>query len=496
MTLTFDFKFCNLLKKSYNAHLLNKLDEESRTTVQNICRKLVDMGINIGNIPLLQVMYNTTLSPLPTFDNISGPCSITLFQSETHNKTIYVIGEAHCSRDTPSPQQCPSPSTSVAELFDTIARTSKTFLDIYIEFPPSAKYGKALELGLGLPTGYIGEIYDKESKCFLDNALRLSAACKTSRWHFSDVRLNDEGFHNHGTIVGKLYSDIVSYALKDAIDFCSQNPEISSKLSWSILSDWCKVGGEIRKPLTEAFYGSYISYGHIDLPGFDKLIIDKLGIPKPSFEKYERQFNNLIVVIGALENEQVKEVFSSIRNNNFKKLFDVVEEQFRSIHYIEKEIGRSTAKDYIQKFYVDEFNQLVSKYGDNASKNLKDFCDMGDDTYYRLLLAGRGLYILLHICSLKMDTYLLARIFKEFKVSKEDDQPSTPSNIITYTGNVHSRNYRKFLSRGIPGFHKVAESFNSYCRPDSDYDDDSTGNCCLNLKNFPQPFFSESYSSY
>ena len=46
-----------------------------------------------------------------------------------------------------------------------------------------------------------------------------------------------------------------------------------------------------------------------------------------------------------------------------------------------------------------------------------------------------------------------------------------------------------------PGFQKVADICNSYCLPESDYTYKDR-RCCLNLKDFPQPFFSESHSSY
>ena len=42
-----------------------------------------------------------------------------------------------------------------------------------------------------------------------------------------------------------------------------------------------------------------------------------------------------------------------------------------------------------------------------------------------------------------MDIYLLCRIFRKFKPT--ENKPSEQSNIIIYSGDNHSSNYRKFL---------------------------------------------------
>ena len=488
---TFYLRYCHLIKKSYNAHLLDKLDEESRTTVQNICRKLVDMNIKSGNIPLLQLMYNTTLPPLPTFGNISGPCSITLFQSEIHNKTIYVIGETHCSNENPVMEQCSPPATPIAKFFDTVARTSKTFLDIYVEFPPTARHGN-------VPAGYIGDIYRDGSQCFLDPATfgkYLATPCKTARWHFADVRFNNS--YVQATIAGKIYYDLDLHALHDSQKFLRKHPKISAQLPWSILSEWCYTKGKLKKPLVDAFNNkSYPDWKYTILPGLDKLIVNKLGIPKTTFQKCKNEFTVLMVVIGALENETVKEIIFLIRHRKFQELFDLIEKQFQAITYIEKEIERSTAKDYLRQFYLDEFNKTIYKSGGMATQSAYLIEKLRNNLEFVLSsFKGATYNILVQACCLKMDTYILARIFKQFAVKKGDDQPSKPSNIITYAGDKHANNIRKFLTTGIPGFKKVAEAFNETCLPENTYAYKQRM-CCLDLTDFPQPLFNASHSSY
>lgn len=66
------------------------------------------------------------------------------------------------------------------------------------------------------------------------------------------------------------------------------------------------------------------------------------------------------------------------------------------------------------------------------------------------------------------DSYLLARIFKTFKINDPDpdkrrlvDEPSEPHNIIIYSGNNHSKEYREFLDDFI-GFKTLEKSGNGF----------------------------------
>ena len=88
--------------------------------------------------------------------------------------------------------------------------------------------------------------------------------------------------------------------------------------------------------------------------------------------------------------------------------------------------------------------------------------------------------------ALVADTYLLARVFKDFNMNEIEkkaykgatDQPDKAHNIIIYAGNAHSEVYRKFLNQ--LDFKQIATtgvSSNEFFT-------------CVNMKKINQPFFS------
>ena len=86
-----------------------------------------------------------------------------------------------------------------------------------------------------------------------------------------------------------------------------------------------------------------------------------------------------------------------------------------------------------------------------------------------------------------VDVYTLSRIFKKFDTKKSKDvgfninyQPEIPHNIIIYAGDAHSDVYRKFLK--YIGSEEIAMSGPREIK-------NSHINNCLDVTNFPMPFF-------
>jgi len=92
------------------------------------------------------------------------------------------------------------------------------------------------------------------------------------------------------------------------------------------------------------------------------------------------------------------------------------------------------------------------------------------------------------------DVYLLARMFKDFDMSEMEkkaykgatDQPNRAKNIIIYCGNLHAKNYRRFL-KSI-GFNEIDHSGDlteTISKPIP-----GTPKNCLDMRNIKQPLFS------
>jgi len=95
----------------------------------------------------------------------------------------------------------------------------------------------------------------------------------------------------------------------------------------------------------------------------------------------------------------------------------------------------------------------------------------------------------LYFNSIITDAYLLARVFKTFKIEHQEkrrstDEPSEPHNIIIYAGNNHSQRCRKFLK--YLGFIPV-ESAGGLEKPEPHMTN------CVMISHITQPFFSKWY---
>ena len=477
----FDEKLCKLYQKQYNANIL-ELDNADKNTVENICTAIMKLGPSSFtglNHTLFQLMYNKfIIKNPPIFNNIQGPCSITLFQSKKYKKTIYVIGEKHCSKNFPKSELCPDSYITIADMLDTISKTTTTFLDIYVEFPPTVKYSSRA------PTGFIGDIFREGSKCFSDRDQKIPA-CTTTRWHFSDVRF-DNSYHQN-TLFGVLYFDIGMQTLPQVRKLVHDE----SNFSWNILSEWCKIN---EKLLVKALNISFVKWNTIKLPGLEKFIVG-LGISTKFFRRHKEKFVNMMIIIGILQKEDVQQIINIIRDKRFDELWKITNKMFMSKRYIKKEVDRSTITEYLINYNKTKFAKIIANLGESTASYAEKFLSSGDNTYKRLLYFESIARLLAYIASLQMDIYTLARIFKKFKVGKEEHQPIEPSNIITYAGNTHAECLRDFFTIGIPDFRKIYEVIGATCPGGYNKIKDKSESCCLNLKDFPQPFFSKEYSS-
>ena len=127
--------------------------------------------------------------------------------------------------------------------------------------------------------------------------------------------------------------------------------------------------------------------------------------------------------------------------------------------------------------FVDEvYNSLKTKSFERYSTQniLKDkkFAKFNTE----LCKLARGISVMmLSIFSLRMDIYMICRLFKKFKVKPNSIQPDEAYNSIIYAGNFHSTTYRNFLENN--GFKLIASSI----RPNDLR--------CVDIVNIPQPFF-------
>lgn len=142
-----------------------------------------------------------------------------------------------------------------------------------------------------------------------------------------------------------------------------------------------------------------------------------------------------------------------------------------------KEIKRSTMKKEIHVL-IDKYSSLY------ASKINKIFINgrfpeippRSQKKYHEFLFNLSD--VLTVIESLVMDIYTIARIFKEFDIKTQSNQPKDPNNIIIYCGNSHARNLRNILE-------DLGSKLVNYETQCSDRYEER----CLDMRKFQQPLF-------
>lgn len=173
-----------------------------------------------------------------------------------------------------------------------------------------------------------------------------------------------------------------------------------------------------------------------------------------------------------------------LANLSSPSILTFIEEELTEYEYIKKELSKSylgknillymkekirdVAKEHIE--FISEISQYMNYYLFKENKYVdKDFKDL--------------FFSLTPIIAVMVDTYTLARMFKNFNVENIYEQPSRPHNIIYYAGYGHTEIIVEFLFS--IGFKNI-ESINNIFNPKLD---DLKYKNCIDLKKIKQPFF-------
>jgi hypothetical protein len=377
------------------------------------------------------------VKPMPKF--IGGPSTLTVHKSPDEKIMIYNFGEEHtgikdCSmfekeKNDDWNDKNPDKMTIDYFLYELMKSTS-AYLDIYFEFPAFEKelhgyhpYFQFSRLG-----NHLTNLFEKFKNCI--GASRSKDDCALARVHFFDSRNKD----NKGNIIALTDADQFSYKIYDLkgkhknldkltnsyIDFIK-----NKKVNYILKS----LGEESTDEMFAAFWVKQLN--------------NKLITKETKSGKYENRRTN---------SEEI------LRMNLLKDL-------------MENEIVKKAMK------YRKKIIELVTNIFEESKKGKSINKNIFVDAFYYLAQC------ITHITVIVADIYLIARLFKNFDMTKIEthgnfitDQPTKAHNVIIYAGNTHSLLYRRFLNE-IAGFEEIA----------------STGKDtkhCINMETIPQPFFS------
>ena len=198
-------------------------------------------------------------------------------------------------------------------------------------------------------------------------------------------------------------------------------------------------------------------------------------------EKIEETFEKLKNIIEL--NDKIYKLFSYLKTDKVESFW--VDLLYNN-EYVEHELKKITdekLREKITDFFEDNIRTFVysnkQKWIDNIPIILDPKTIMSDYLTSVKIVFDPCNILLARI----VDMYTICRMFKDFDIEKTPydgadykDQPKRANNIIIYTGDEHSTFYRKFLDK--MQFEKISAK--------------SQSQTCIDLRNFPLPFFSMS----
>jgi len=378
---------------------------------------------------------NGVQKPMPQF--IGGSFSLTCHWSEEYKKMIYIFGEFHTNTADCSEFPVYQNTSMLVEdfIYELIDKTD-VFIDIFLEVNSMKRKENEYDSYDGISSSRsISQLFDKLKKCIQYNT-RHDNACRLARVNYVDVR----GINNNK------YNDFYSY-------------------------------------IFNIYNVNYYHTKYID-ELFEDYNEDKIS--KDQFDQLEQQKNketfDEIKNIIDLNNKKFK-LFSDLKSDNVENFW--LEQMYKN-EYVEHELKKITDENLRQKikdFFEYNIRTLVYSNKQNWIDNIAIILDK-KTTMNDYLTSVRFVFGPCNtLLALIVDMYTICRMFKDFDIEKkpyegadDKDQPKRANNIIIYTGDIHSIFYRKFLDE--MQFEKIIAKSQSLS--------------CIDLRNFPLPFFSTS----
>jgi len=466
LTLELDAKL-DLMVLSYNTSILNDLPEDLLNALyeeSNRCltdpKKAKNPDRCATRDTLMRLINNHRLNNKPVADLIKGPFTLTLHWHSEMKMMIYIFGEFHDSntdcirlhrKKYINGKIVPVKSMFIENYMKDLILNTDSYIDFYIEEKAHNGYDQDLRDYMSNHRIYI--MINRFQECISSVRTRnTNPECRLSRSHYFDIR--------RGVVKGNF--DIVSsisFALFMLFANYKFNSENNNNPKRNFVIDFRKI---YENELFEVF-------------------IDKIK-----------------------SEEEDKEFASYLQ-----------EEMINKYTFLNDKIDRSTMKESIRTFILDEIKVTALTLKERIQTNLDNLFDQFElftirdgklfvtqnrpnytrggkrikvdhfDIFFNCV--SRFHQAVINLNSIIADAYLLSRIFKTFDtktthpVKKRNfDEPENPHNIIIYAGNAHADRCRKFLE-DVASFKRLEQ--NTVENP-------IRAKNCLDMTGITQPLFS------
>jgi hypothetical protein len=381
---------------------------------------------------------------MPQF--IAGPTTLTVHKSPDEKRMIYIFGESHSDikdcrmfkdeEDEKWNNDNPDKMTIDHFLYE-LMKTTSAYLDIYFEFifPEIGfpKIGFPEECHNGPINSHMDNLFQKFKKCIHES--RSKDDCSLARVHYFDSRRR---IYNGESI----------------------------------------QGSSIVDKLIEKINYFKIIYNHAKLP----LIQEYKEIVRT-----DDNMHQILYYLWTQDEEEFKDFWIKLLDNELNI------KQTKSGKYED----RATTQEIeimtrIKSFMETEIVRIAMKYREIYTKLTYAIVTMVKERNEEDELFYDAFEVLIEYITKPSariaDVYLLARLFKDFDMTKMNthandvtDQPAKAYNVIIYAGDSHSETYRSFL-KDIAGFEEIASS--------GKFKEGEIIKHCIDMRRIPQPFFS------
>jgi hypothetical protein len=457
-----DQDICDILIETYNVNKFDNATKELKDAVYEEAKKCsethemeiyekkgdtIPVKSNKRDI-LMKLIENhfdpNIQQPMPQF--IAGPTTLTVHKSPDEKRMIYIFGESHSDikdcrmfkdeEDEKWNNDNPDKMTIDHFLYE-LMKTTSAYLDIYFEFifPEIGfpKIGFPEECHNGPINSHMDNLFQKFKKCIHES--RSKDDCSLARVHYFDSRRR---IYNGESI----------------------------------------QGSSIVDKLIEKINYFKIIYNHAKLP----LIQEYKEIVRT-----DDNMHQILYYLWTQDEEEFKDFWIKLLDNELNI------KQTKSGKYED----RATTQEIeimtrIKSFMETEIVRIAMKYREIYTKLTYAIVTMVKERNEEDELFYDAFEVLIEYITKPSariaDVYLLARLFKDFDMTKMNthandvtDQPAKAYNVIIYAGDSHSETYRSFL-KDIAGFEEIASS--------GKFKEGEIIKHCIDMRRIPQPFFS------
>jgi hypothetical protein len=441
--------YCEDLIETYNASILKKfpddlhqsflttakdcLKKNKRRVVDHQKRKIVYKDRTVLSTLITNLEHEKITPTLPDVGFIEGPMNMSLHWSKKYKKLIYILGERHIGY-VKCPEKEIKNTSKIEDYLDKIFTNPIAFIDFYLEIG-----------GFVISDGYPSKFEGQETLDLLRNKFKdcidtltrnlITTNCKTSRMHFFDIRQGDIRWGiplmtQFGNVILSTQANMYNYGLiyyknldelRNSEHTCD-NTNLTNPF-WDFFDFW---GFLVEKLADFETQEEYEKFWYEEIYNFE-IIKKEINLMHSDVRPYLNWFIQT-KLSEYINYKDVKNIATNIINI-----------------YLSEDQGQMKRPELRSRYYKKITFKSIMLFYDQLN-NFSNICTI-------------------NINSLLSDAYLLARVFKTFKIDDPNkqrltDEPSEPRNIIIYAGNNHANRCREFLTHiGFKTLEKSGKGF-------------------------------------